>query len=199
MNKRLCERCGRDFSNRDHWYRKDPFSQEKLLLCSICYVAAWNLKNQENYLASHSASSAVYYAKNKEKIQKHQKEYYQKNKIRINRHRRDRNRVNISARLAGVLRSRLVGILRGEAKPASAIKMLGCSVDFLKQYLEAKFLPNMTWDNYGRGSYCWNIDHIKPLASFNLTELEQFRQASHYTNLQPMWSVDNIRKSDNVK
>jgi hypothetical protein len=48
----------------------------------------------------------------------------------------------------------------------------------------------MNWDNYGS----WHIDHKKPLAAFDLTKVEQFRQAVHYTNLQPLWRIDNLRK-----
>lgn len=50
----------------------------------------------------------------------------------------------------------------------------------------------MSWDNYGRGG--WHIDHIRPLLSFDLSDTEQAKQAFHYSNLQPMWQADNIRK-----
>ena len=54
----------------------------------------------------------------------------------------------------------------------------------------------MTWKNYGRNG--WHIDHILPCSSFDLTDPEQRRKCFHYTNLQPLWEIDNIRKSDKV-
>lgn len=57
-------------------------------------------------------------------------------------------------------------------------------------YLEAKFTDGMSWKNYGK----WHIDHIKPLASFDLTDPEQVKAACHFTNLQPLWASDNISK-----
>lgn len=51
----------------------------------------------------------------------------------------------------------------------------------------------MTWKNYGKK---WHIDHIKPLASFNLTDEKQLKEALHYSNLQPLWKLDNLRKSN---
>ena len=50
----------------------------------------------------------------------------------------------------------------------------------------------MTWDNWQHDG--WHIDHIRPCASFDLADLEQQRQCFHYTNLQPLWAADNIRK-----
>ena len=77
-------------------------------------------------------------------------------------------------------------------KPTSFSKSVGCNSTFLRQYLESKFQPGMTWDNYGK----WEIDHIRPLVSFDLEDAEQFKQACHHTNLQPLWEKDNIAKSD---
>jgi AraC-like DNA-binding protein len=85
-------------------------------------------------------------------------------------------------------------------KVSGCIRFLGCSVDELKQRFETMFYTNpetgetMTWEN--RGFYGWHIDHIKPLASFNLADPEQIALACHYTNLQPLWAEDNLKKGD---
>ncbi len=50
----------------------------------------------------------------------------------------------------------------------------------------------MSWDNYGE----WHIDHIVPLSSFDLTDKSQVNKVCHYTNLQPLWAIDNLRKGD---
>ena len=77
-------------------------------------------------------------------------------------------------------------------KKVSSRKLLGCSVDEFKLYLESKFKKNMTWDNYGK----WHIDHIKPISKFDLTIEEEQKKCFHFTNLQPLWALDNIRKSN---
>jgi hypothetical protein len=61
-------------------------------------------------------------------------------------------------------------------------------------HLESKFLPGMTWENRGVKPGQWSIDHIKPLSAFNLTDRMQLLEACHYTNLQPLWHSDNVRK-----
>jgi len=70
------------------------------------------------------------------------------------------------------------------------IPLLGCRVTELVQYLEAKFQPGMSWEN----RHLWHIDHIQALALFDLTDPLQCAQAFHYTNLQPLWAADNLRK-----
>lgn len=72
------------------------------------------------------------------------------------------------------------------------MQAMGCSGQELKRYLESKFQPGMSWDNYG--VHGWHIDHIVPLSSFNLSDPEDYKKACHYTNLQPMWAIDNIKK-----
>lgn len=64
-----------------------------------------------------------------------------------------------------------------------------------KAHLEQKFQPGMTWDNHGQGPGKWNIDHIRPCKNFlDLSDPEQQKQAWHYTNLQPLWWIDNMKK-----
>jgi hypothetical protein len=52
------------------------------------------------------------------------------------------------------------------------------------------FSPGMNWANYG----AWHLDHIVPISSFDLTDREHFVRACHYTNYQPLWSTDNLKK-----
>lgn len=67
--------------------------------------------------------------------------------------------------------------------------------DELRAHLEAQFQAGMSWDNYGE----WHIDHIKPLASFDLEDTDQLKLACHYTNLQPLWAKDNLSKGAKMK
>lgn len=76
--------------------------------------------------------------------------------------------------------------------PKSKSKMIGCSGQELKKYLESKFLLGMSWENYGK--FGWHVDHIKPLSKFNLSNAEEIEKANHYTNLQPLWWRDNLQK-----
>lgn len=110
-------------------------------------------------------------------------------KLTRQNHRRQRQN-NPNFKIASNLRSRLWAALKGNNKTGSAVRDLGCSIEHLRQWLEFQFQPGMTWDNYGK----WHIDHIKPLASFDLTNRNQLKAACHYTNLQPLWAVDNLRK-----
>jgi hypothetical protein len=110
------------------------------------------------------------------------------------------NRVNnryntdINFKLADILRSRLGHAIKNDQKIGSAVNDLGCSIPKLKIYLESLFQLGMSWDNYGfRG---WHIDHIEPLSKFNLLNRDELLIACHYTNLQPLWWQDNIKKSN---
>lgn len=77
-------------------------------------------------------------------------------------------------------------------KAASTMELAGCTVAQLRHHLQARFTDGMNWENYGK--HGWHIDHIRPCASFDLSDPEQQRQCFHYTNLQPLWAADNIRK-----
>lgn len=78
----------------------------------------------------------------------------------------------------------------GAKKASGSISMLGCSGAELRIHLERLFLPGMSWEN----RRLWHVDHIRPLASFQLRDPAQQRQAFHFSNLQPLWAEDNRRK-----
>ena len=79
----------------------------------------------------------------------------------------------------------------GARKTKATFELLEeCSTDELNKHLESLFQQGMSWDNYGE----WHIDHIRPCASFDLTDFEQQKQCFHYSNLQPLWAADNFAK-----
>jgi hypothetical protein len=84
-------------------------------------------------------------------------------------------------------------MLQHGAKLETSRKYLGCSIEHLREHLESKFVENMNWENYGD----WHIDHIIPCASWDLSKQDEIHKCFHYTNLQPLWGIDNILKSDN--
>ena len=98
--------------------------------------------------------------------------------------------VNLRARVGLALRT--YPATQSASVTAWIRDLLGCTISELITYLQSKFLPGMSWENYGRKG--WHIDHIRPLSSFDLTDVEQRRIAFHHTNLQPLWASDNWRK-----
>ena len=73
-------------------------------------------------------------------------------------------------------------------KVGKTTDILGCSYNEAREYIGNQFREGMSWDNYGE----WHIDHIKPLALAKTKE-ETYRLC-HYTNLQPLWAIENLQK-----
>ena len=177
------------------------------------------LKNKENidFLEKRRESKIKSYYKNREKmllkakvkyesLSKEEKEKkllywkkYRENPEVIKRNLKNKRKLYHSKhkfdpnwRLKKNLRRRILLALKGNNKSKNTMKLLGCSIEELWQHLESKFQLGMTRNNHGK----WHIDHIKPCASFDLSDPEQQKICFHYTNLQPLWSIDNIKKSD---
>ncbi len=106
----------------------------------------------------------------------------------------NRMKTDLNYRIRTNVRKRCRIAIKKGLKSGSAIRDLGCTIPEFKSYLEALFQPGMTWDNWGNGHGKWNIDHIIPLASFDLTQRDQFVQAVCFINQQPMWWEENMRK-----
>ena len=133
-----------------------------------------------------------YYLRNREKILAQNKAWRGANQAQLRARKRVKRKYDIQYLLKDRLRVRLHVALKKNLKAGSAVRDLGCSIDYFKGYLERLFATGMTWANYGSH---WQIDHIKPLAGFNLQDREQFLQACHYTNMQPLEKDLNNRKS----
>jgi hypothetical protein len=81
-------------------------------------------------------------------------------------------------------------------KSTRSNELIGTTWDSCRQWIESQFKPGMSWSNHGING--WHIDHIRPCASFDLTDPAQQRQCFHYTNLQPLWAEDNRMKGSTV-
>ena len=146
--------------------------------------------NRDNKLLYQKNYSQIH----KEEISAYKKKYKQENKEKILTYKKEKIKTDLQYRLARNLRSRLRSAIKNNQKSGSAVKDLGCSIQELRAHLESKFQPGMSWDNYGL--YGWHIDHIQPLASFDLEDREQFLKSNHFTNLQPLWAEDNLKKGN---
>ncbi len=89
----------------------------------------------------------------------------------------------------------------GYSKNSKTFNILGCSFEDFKFYLESKFEPWMSWENYGlyngESNYGWDIDHIIPSSSAK-TE-EELLVLNRFNNLQPLCSYQNrVIKRDKI-
>jgi len=136
------------------------------------------------------AKKVEYRKRNFERISLHDQAYKRQNRAHINAHKRLRTRTDASYRMVNNLRRRLGNALQGRSKSASTLELLGCSPDECYRHLERQFVEGMSWDNRDE----WHIDHIRPIASFDLSIEAEQRSCFHYSNLQPLWAADNLSK-----
>jgi len=103
----------------------------------------------------------------------------------------DRRMANDAQRIRKRLMSRIwAAMKRQRVNGSGTFALVGCSAEQLRDHLLKRFLPGMSFENYGE----WHVDHIRPCASFDLNDPEQLKTCFNWRNLQPLWAVDNIRK-----
>jgi hypothetical protein len=139
------------------------------------------VKDSPEYKMANMAKVKAWREKNREAF---------RSKTRVRR--AERYATDMQFKLGLALRRRLYMAVRNNHRSGIAVRELGCSVAELKAHIESKFQPGMNWGNWSPDG--WHIDHIKPLAAFDLTDPAQITLACHYTNLQPLWSGENVRK-----
>ena len=176
-----CTKCG-ETKPLDGFHKKKTGSHGRQPCCKDC----------------RSAFMKGYYQANKETIDAARRAYYRANRKEHNRNRTERRNRRYHSdpayRILLLCRSRVRLALAGRDKAASTRGLIGCDIEHLKFHIESQFTNGMTWENQGE----WHLDHIQPCASFDLTDPEQQKVCFHYTNLQPLWAEDNLKKSDNA-
>ncbi len=137
----------------------------------------------------------------KEEIAKQHKEYRNKpsSKIKIAKTNKEyvryKRKTDPNFKILGNLRNRIYIVLKNNSKFLSTMFLIGCDIDYLMYHLQEKFTNGMSWDNYGD----WHIDHIKPCSKFDLSKKSEQLKCFNYTNLQPLWAIDNREKSDKYR
>ena len=85
-------------------------------------------------------------------------------------------------------------------KSKSTLQLLGCSLEFLKRHLQETAIKNsylnFNINNYNGKEY--NIDHIIPCSSFNMKCSYHQKLCFHWSNLQILNFMDNMKKGDKI-
>jgi hypothetical protein len=159
------------------------------------YTTRWRMAHAE----SMKRWGREYYQSHSEQIKERNREYRarltdeQRQRARETRRKyKERRRGDIQYRLRNNLRARVREALKtGGRKCAGTMELLGCSIAVARVHIERQFARGMTWDNYGT---LWQIDHIRPIVAFDLTQPEQQKIAFNYLNLRPLSTKHNLAK-----
>jgi hypothetical protein len=221
LNMKVCCKCSIE-KKIDEFYLEKRNKTGVMGLCKDCYnikQKEWRKENRDKIKNRYQR----YYQENKEKITSYRENNKDNIKIKLlnwrknnpernkellrnwrknNPHKvkqyrklgRERGKFDTLFNIKQRMRCRLHHFLNKceIAKKTKTFDILGCSPYFLKQYLEKQFKDGMTWDNRNE----WHIDHIIPLSSAK-TEDEIYKLC-HYTNLQPLWAEDNLKKGNKI-
>lgn len=203
-----CKEC-----NRKHWNENaDKYKERRGKYWVKYYKQNKKEIDKKNIKYNHTEKGRESNRKSIEKRKENGKiaEYYQTKEYKESRKKSDRKRrengkeseyernrkkIDINFKIKKNLRSRVWYAVESKGKSAHTFELLGCSLDFFKQYIEEQFETGMTWKNHGK---FWHIDHIIPCFYFDLTIEENQYICFNYRNLQPLWKKDNLKKNNSV-
>jgi hypothetical protein len=188
------------------WNAKNPDkvikSKKKRYLKHKDKILAKNKEWRENNKEYKAKKDREYFLLNKEKRLEYIKNWRLKNKKTLNKkwaaNMRKRRKKEPLFRLKGNLSSRIKACLKANKfiKTQNTEKILGADMIIVKLHIEKQFKKGMDWSNHGLVGKVWHIDHIIPLASAKTQE--EVYKLCHYTNLQPLWAIENIKKGDRI-
>ncbi len=144
-----------------------------------------NRRWRQNHPDIHREKCRRWRNKHRDHLRKYRREYLA-----------SRTKTDVKFKIINRLRKRLYMCVRQNQKSGSALKLLGCSLDDFRIYIESRWEIGMTWENYGK--HGWHFDHIMPCAIFDLSKPDHQKRCFHFSNIQPMWANDNWCKHDTV-
>ena len=170
--------------NGEYWITSEKYKANKK------YHDKYRIDNRDVFVSA----KRKYRNNNPDKIRALDKIYKSKRKKKALEYESKRMKEDPIFALAHRCRRRIYSIFKSKKTPKSkrSRDLIGCDWETLRLYFESKFTDGMKWDNRN----LWHIDHIIPLASAK--SQDEIIKLCHYTNLQPLWAVDNLRKSDKI-
>lgn len=182
------------------------------------YKEKWLYNNKEyrkNYYQNNKEIITIknkkWVNKNKDKVKENKKNYYQNNKNKWKNIIRTKEQIELRNKTISIwtknkkktdplfklkcnIRTNIGGAIKrqGYTKKTKTFQLLGCTYEEFKEHLEKQFTKGMTWDNYGK----WHLDHIYPVSLAK--DEEELIRLNHYTNFQPLWAIDNHKKSNKI-
>ena len=131
-----------------------------------------------------------------DKAKQYRKKYIEENLDWWRKYEREykynRRKEDMFFKIKGNLSGRLSDLINKRNLSINTLELIGCDRETFLSHIENQFTEGMNWDNYGLKG--WHVDHIIPLSSFDLTIEDEVKKACHYTNLQPLWWEDNLKK-----
>lgn len=180
-----CKNCSKETSKQ--YYQQNIEAKKQYYQENLEAKKQYYQENKEQ----HIKRSKEWVENNHEKAKTNWKIYGYNNKDKKKSYKKNKWEKDPIYKLKNILRNRINQNFKNK-KQNKIIDFLGCSINEYKQYLEQQFLPEMNWDNHGD---IWEIDHIKPICSFDLLIKDNIFKAFHYTNTQPLFKTTEIAEN----
>jgi hypothetical protein len=189
---RKCKKCHQAAENER--YKNNPEYRQRVMENSRKRHHERTPEEKEKY----KASKRLWAEQNKEKLNAKGRDFYAKNKTKIIQDRYEKRKQKMAEDEVFAAKVKLLGCFahfhRKDRKNSIVQPLVGLNPEEYKKYIESLWLEGMTWENYGCKKGCWNIDHKVPLSAAN--SLEELNLLFHYLNTQPLWTEENIKKSN---
>lgn len=189
---KICPDCKIDKPKTAEFYWRPNPNKKSTVYCKICAgkrrTDRENSRKEKTGKSRYMRSKEAGLVKPRTYVDRAKRREYKKRKMLENPVYRLIK--NLSRSLSQTLKT------KGSKKESQLSKVLGCSTEEFKKYIESKFEPGMSWENYGKGADKWNVDHHYPQSK--AATAEEVLKLNHYTNLQPMWEPENMAKGNKV-
>jgi hypothetical protein len=179
------QRRARIAANRDEIAAKRAAYRKRERAKINEYRRAYHAANRHKIKRSTLRKRQLLTPEQREALREKRRPYYREYRVR-------RRAEDLHTRIASALRSRARHSLTGRPKAGSAVHDLGCTIAQFVEHVERQFRDGMTWENWGP---VWELDHVRPLGSFDLSDREQYVAAAHHTNYQPLLVADHAAKT----
>lgn len=189
---KVCKVCNKNESEVN--FEKVKGRNGKIYLRGTCYKCKWDREKIDyKYDDKMRIRHKNYVDSNRDKVKDMNDKWRKNNPEKLKEYRK-RYQELIKSDPIRALKEKIRHIIKNSFKRVDYSKnertenILGCKYEYFIKHIEKQFKDGMSWDNHGE----WHFDHIIPISSAK-TE-EEVMNLNHYTNFQPLWAFDNLKK-----